>query len=127
VAIGDREGVREAPDIAASDITVLDLRSVRELGIVAVIDRTLAHLRASGLTDVWLHLDADVLSDAVMPAVDSRALDGLTYEELVPLVRGLLASGLIAGMELTIYDPDLDSDGALAARLVDNVVAALAP
>lgn len=41
-------------------------------------------------------------------------------------MRGLLGSGLVAGMEVTIYDPDLDPGGAMAGELVEHLVEALA-
>jgi arginase len=38
----------------------------------------------------------------------------------------LLASRLAAGMEVTIFDPDLDPDGKIASAFADDLVAALA-
>lgn len=126
VAIGNRESLRGTKDIGSTAITVLNLRDIRTIGAADVVERTVERLRAAGPLRTWLHLDADVLDSAVMPAVDSPQRGGLSYEALVTLVRGLLASGVIAGMELTIYDPDLDPDGSIAARFVDTIVAALA-
>jgi arginase len=53
-----------------------------------------------------------------MPAVDSPQADGLRYDELTALLKSLLASELVSGMEVTIFDPDLDADGHLARELV---------
>ena len=39
----------------------------------------------------------------------------------------LAASELAVGLQLTIFDPDLDPDGRLAAELTDTVVAGLGP
>jgi arginase len=72
----------------------------------------------------WIHLDADVLDDAVMPAVDSRQPDGLSYAELIELLRVLLGSDLAAGMQVTIFDPELDSTGEIADEFTSAVVAA---
>ena len=52
---------------------------------------------------------------------------GLTHQELVALLRVLTTSELATGMQLTIFDPDLDPDGRLAAELTDTVVAGLGP
>jgi arginase len=62
-----------------------------------------------------------------MPAVDAPEPGGLTHEELAALLRALTASELARGMQLTIFDPDLDPDGRLAAELTATVVAGLAP
>ena len=60
-----------------------------------------------------MHLDADVLDDRLMPAVDDRQPDGLSYAELGVLLAALLGSDQAVGMEVTIYDPTLDPDGRL--------------
>jgi arginase len=79
-------------------------------------------LRASGV-----HVDTDVLDPELMPAVDSPEPGGLTHQELATLLRTLTASELAMGAQLTIFDPDLDPDGRLAAELTDTVVAGLEP
>ena len=60
---------------------------------------------------------------SVLPAVDSPAPDGLTFEELAALLRELLA-GPAVGLHVTIYDPTLDADGSQARALTDCLVAA---
>jgi arginase len=46
---------------------------------------------------------------------------------LITLLRALAACDLAVGAEVTIFDPDLDPDGRLAAELTDTVVAGLEP
>jgi hypothetical protein len=41
--------------------------------------------------------------------------DGLSFEELAELLRGLLA-GPALGLQVTIFDPDLDPTAARRAR-----------
>jgi arginase len=65
-----------------------------------------------------------VLDDAIMPAVDSRQPDGLSYSELVELLRVLLDSQLAVGMEVTIFDPELDPTGEIADGFTDALVEA---
>jgi arginase len=59
-----------------------------------------------------------------MPAVDSRQPDGLSYAELIELLSVLLRSDLAVGMQVTIFDPELDSTGQIADELTSAVVAA---
>jgi arginase len=67
-----------------------------------------------------------VLEDEVVPAVDSPQPDGLGRKELTEILKVLLASRLAAGMEVTIFDPDLDPDGKIASAFADDLVDALA-
>ena len=62
-----------------------------------------------------------MLDDAVMPAVDSRQPGGLGWAELIGALRVLLGSGLAAGMDVTIYDPDLDPTGEISEGLVSTL------
>ena len=59
-----------------------------------------------------MHVDADVLDDAIMPAVDYRLPDGLSWEELTTAMRIAIKSHRVVGLEVTIYNPKLDPDGA---------------
>jgi arginase len=68
----------------------------------------------------WLHVDADVLD---LPAVDSPAPGGLAFEELSALLREL-APGAV-GVQVTVFDPDLDADGSQARALTDCLVGGL--
>jgi arginase len=53
-----------------------------------------------------------------MPAVDYRIPDGLRWDELVTILRTTVASGKALGIDVTIFNPKLDEDGAIARRLV---------
>ena len=70
------------------------------------------------------HLDADVLDDAVMPAVDYRP-GGLSWEELATILQVAVASGRAVGLNITIFNPELDGDGSIAAGFVDALVKGL--
>ena len=72
---------------------------------------------------MWLHLDADCLDDELMPAVDWRVGGGLSATEVVSLARPLVQRGLITGMDVTIYNPSLDSGDLAASRVLLGVVA----
>jgi len=60
-----------------------------------------------------------------MPAVDSPDPGGINHEQLRALLRPLLASPNCAGIDVGIFDPDLDPDGIYATELTDTLVAAL--
>lgn len=126
VALGERENDRETVDVLNTEIAVLDLAAVRKVGVAAAARRAVDRFERNKLDGFWIHLDADVLDDEVMPAVDSPQPDGLSRNELIEMLKVLLASRLAAGMEVTIFDPDLDPDGKIASAFADDLVAALA-
>ena len=51
---------------------------------------------------------------------------GLTWDQLTELLTAAVASGGCIGWSLAIYDPDQDSDGSDAARIVQLVQAVVA-
>jgi arginase len=109
-----------------STLSAIDLETVRERGVEEAGLAALARLtRENGPAGFWIHLDVDVLDDAIMPAVDYRLPDGLSWTELTTLLRTALLSGHVLGLDVTIFNPLLDSDGRLARDLVDALVAGL--
>jgi arginase len=117
-------GLREDdPELRASGIPVLDLAEIERRGPSAIAGQVLELLdRHPGF---WVHVDADVIDDALMPAVDSRVPGGLSYEALVQLLRPLLASPHALGVELTIYDPDRDPEGSVGRAFTAALAEAL--
>lgn len=98
-----------------------DLLTVRSMGARQALEAGLAQL-SPDLEGIWLHLDADVLDDAVMPAVDYRQPDGLHLDELSDVLRLALSSGRIFGMEITIFNPIMDTTGEVTRRFVDCLI-----
>ncbi|MDX8514424.1 arginase family protein [Mesorhizobium captivum] len=118
--IGERES-RDPdfawPDVNATAITRIDVFAARELGAVGVLEKTRAAL-ARADCPYWLHLDVDVLDQRVMPAVDSPGSPGIDPDDLVAILSPLAKDQRCIGMDMTIYDPDLDPSGELARMLV---------
>lgn len=121
VALGEREGDPETPDILETGIAVRDLATVRSMGPAEAAAWAAEKLGSGCVEGVWVHLDADVIDDAVMPAVDARQAGGLGWAELIEVLRVLLGSGLAVGMDVTIFDPDGDPTGEIAEGLVSTL------
>ena len=83
------------------------------------------HLSRHDLDGFWIHVDADCLDDAVMPAVDFRLPDGLSPEHLETVLQTALNRRKAVGIEVTIYNPALDPDGRAGKLLTDLLVGAL--
>lgn len=107
-------------DVRTSSINVFDLSEVKNIGIIQAVTQALNKL-SNELSGIWIHLDVDVLDDAIMPAVDYRIPDGLNFAELGELLKILFGSGRIVGMDITIFNPNLDRDGSIARRLVSSI------
>lgn len=122
VLIGRRDHAEPWYGHAALEASrVLDLpdRLVRERGSAATARTALDRLTRPGVVGYWIHVDADVLDPAVLPAVDSPVPGGLELDELAELLTPLVHDPRALGLELTIYDPQLDPDRTSVARLVD--------
>jgi arginase len=127
VAIGMRDadearayGSQALPD----EMLNFDLTAVRRLTPARVIEDALAHLRDRSAGGVWLHFDVDVLDDEIMPAVDYRQPGGLSWDEAETMI-GRAWSGGVVGMDVTIFNPRLDADGAIARSLAAMLARAL--
>jgi arginase len=119
VQIGEREASDPAfyRDIETTLIERTTVQALQAEGVKAAVERTRRRLEQRKIARAWLHVDLDVLDQAVMPAVDSPGSPGLTYAGLAALISGLMRSGRIAGVDFAIYDPDLDPDGRYAREL----------
>jgi arginase len=99
-----------------------DIALRKSRNIEALINRTLKQLKSKTVTVVdklWLHVDLDVLSTRSMPAVDYRQPGGINWNQLKKITKAIMSSGYIIGLNLTIYNPDMDPDGLFAKRIVN--------
>jgi arginase len=114
-------------DVRSTSIHLFELSAIRARGMTAVASDAIAVVARPDLAGFWLHLDADVLDDAVMPAVDYRQQGGLTPAELITLLRSAAANNQLGGVSVAIYNPMLDADGRAGPTLADCLVNGLAP
>ena len=99
-----------------------DLWGIRRLKIANAASLAINSLLKNRLDGIWIHLDADVLDDTIMPAVDYRLDDGLSYSDLSEVLKNLLATNHTVGMTITIFNPRLDLDGSIATKFVSSIV-----
>ena len=102
----------------------------RIIGLVVPADDVILHGGARAASRVraldgldrgyWIQVDVDVLDPMHMPAVDSPDPGGLAPDELIGLLAALAPHAW--GAAVTVFDPDLDPEGA-HARTVARVVA----
>ena len=112
------------PEARAAIAVLATVEEMRATGCASAAERALAAIPPD-VDGIWVHLDADVLDPSVMPAVDSPEPGGLQPAELVETLVPLLRDPRVAGLDLAIYDPDLDEPGDGARLLADILVEAL--
>jgi arginase len=113
----------QSQDVYREPMLVRSLAELRAAGIENAANHAAAFLAARQSKGVWLHFDADCLSDELMPAVDWRIQGGLEPDEAVALARPLVRSGLISGIDVTIYNPSLDTKDFRAGRTLLETIA----
>jgi arginase len=122
VQIGERES-RDPdfawPDISDTAINCIDVFEASRIGAACVLERVWDTLDAVLEQDFWVHLDVDVLDQAVMPAVDSPGSPGISPSDLVTILSPLVSDRRCAGMTVTDFDPELDPEGKYARTIVE--------
>ena len=111
-------------DIVRTGITRLTIQQILREGVPRTAARILARLSERRLERAWVHVDLDVLDEKVMNSVDSPGSPGLDFDQLSTLLRALIASGRIIGLDVCIYDPDLDRGHRFARPIVDCLAGA---
>jgi arginase len=121
--VGNREyDVSYEKPVVDSNVAYFPLNRLRENGLQHTVEQFLQMVAHHHLDGFFIHFDVDALDDRIMPAVDSRTEDGLSYNELSEILIPLLSNNKVVGMEITILDPDLDEDGIYTREFVNKMV-----
>jgi arginase len=108
-------------EIRSTRIGCFDLPSIQKSGMrktVANIKQFTKQIKTDGF---WIHFDTDVISDEENPAVDYRLAGGLSFEQCELLLNSFLQDHEAVGMSVTIFNPNLDKQGAVATRLTNLI------
>lgn len=123
-AYGTRDHLQDREFIETpypKELKRIDVTQAHALGVKGV-EQALTRVTKNELEGFWIHFDVDVLDDEIMPAVEYRMKDGLSYEELTRLLSAAFATGKVMGMTLTIYNPNLDPQRSIARKLVTTLL-----
>ncbi len=121
----EQSSIYGSQDVRNTSMHAFDLSYVKKLGIITASSLAIKSLLKNELDGFWIHLDADVLDDEVMPAVDYRLVDGLSFSDVSELLRVLISTRRAVGMTITIFNPHLDIDGSIANEFVLSIVSGL--
>jgi arginase len=121
VLLGPRdrgEVERDGMVSVGSRVIILDDAQLRAAGIEITMKRWLDQF-AHRPGRFWFHLDWDVLSSDEMPAVSYPQPGGLAWDEVEIIARAAVTADHLIGIDLTIYNPDLDPDRTIARKIVE--------
>jgi arginase len=108
--------------IVSRGVWAMSMEEWTDAGILAGLDRALAHLAGRGVTAVHISFDLDVLDPSALPGTGTKAPGGLTYREASQVLRRLHAwDGPVASLDVIELNPRLDPTGnstAIAAHLL---------
>jgi arginase len=132
-----------APVVAAGDAVVVGARDAEEVDDVGDLPQRLGvrvHHRDDVVADpagtgssvaadlgarsvpYWVHLDVDVLDEAVFPATDYLLPGGLDLDQLADVLRPLVEGSGSVGFSLGCYNPSKDPTGTYGDALADLLV-----
>jgi len=97
---------------------------IQRKGVVASARDAVAHLHAD-TREFVLHLDTDIIAQEEFPAVNVPGSGGLSFEEVRQALREVVSQKMLLGLDVAQYNPDRDTDGSGAQRLVALLVDAL--
>ena len=110
--------------VVLTDARALDPLERQLLESSAVVHRPRVEELATGpLPDgpLWVHFDADVVDPSESPAHRYPAPDGPSSEAVRTVFRRIAATGRLAAVSVSSWDPDLDGDGR-SRRLTMNLL-----
>jgi arginase len=113
-AHGADNGARDVLD--ASAVGHVSTAQVRALGASEALGLTLNRLARRGVTQIYLHLDVDVLDADFAPANEYASRDGLAPEQLSSCVHAILEHFPVAAATVASYDPGVDPEGRVQGQ-----------
>ena len=121
----DRLDPPEQEFLSRSPMRHIYAADIQSKGGSAAAQDGLSYLHADA-HEFILHLDTDVIAAEEFPAVNMPANGGLRLDEVRSALGEVAKHKNLLGLDVAQYNPDKDSDGSGAKKLVDLLVDALA-
>jgi arginase len=109
-----------APQLAvyrAAGLFDADVAAIRRDGPTTTSKAALEHVHRV-TRRIWMHVDLDVLDQAVFPATDYLMSGGLDWDELVELLRPVATDPGLVGWSISCYNPEKDPGGSDGRAIV---------
>jgi arginase len=105
--VGVHSGDEHLEELASNGICVTNSKQV-EARDAALIGRELLTTVTANTEGCWVHFHVEVVDAGEIPAVDCPDIDGPPFSTVCNLLKPIVASPRFVGIDVTIYDPDLD-------------------
>jgi len=106
--------------VSKSGLTVYDMRTIDERGMLAVMNEALATVAARG-GHLHVSFDVDFLDPTIAPGVGTTVFGGPTYRESQLAMEMIFDTGLLASLDIMELNPALDLRNQSAELLVELV------
>jgi len=110
--------------LSRSPLRHVKATDIQARGAAASVADALNHLHADSREFV-LHLDLDVIAQEEFPAVVVPGSGGLSLEDVRAALKEILRHKNLVGLDIAQYNPDKDTNGDGAKKLVDLLVESL--
>ena len=117
----DRVDPPEQEFLSKSPLRYVYAADIQKKGAATSASDALAHLHAAS-RDFILHVDTDIIAQEEFPAVNVPGSGGLSFEEVRQSLREVLSQKTLLGFDVAQYNPDRDTDGSSAQKLIDLLV-----
>ena len=110
--------------LSRSPLRHVNASDIQARGAAASATDALNHLHADSREFV-LHLDLDVIAQEEFPPVVVPGSGGLIFEDVRAALKEILRHKNLVGLDIAQYNPDKDTNGDGARKLVDLLVESL--
>ena len=110
--------------LSRSPLRHVNASDIQARGAAASATDALNHLHADSREFV-LHLDLDVIAQEEFPPVVVPGSGGLSFEDVRAALKEILRHKNLVGLDIAQYNPDKDTNGDAARKLVDLLVESL--
>jgi arginase len=120
----ERVDAPEQDFLNKSPMRRISAAEVKAKGAAEAARATLTQMHADA-RQVVLHIDTDVIAQEEFPGVNVPGSGGLGFEDVRGALIEFIKNPNLLGLDVAQYNPDRDSDGSGAKKLVDLLVEAL--
>lgn len=119
--IGARSVDRDERKLLASrGVSVLDMRRIDEMGVVALMRGVIDKVKQAG-GHLHVSIDVDAMDPSIAPGGGTLVPGGLSYREAHLIMEMLCESGAVGSVDIVELNPFLDHGGKSATLLVDLI------
>lgn len=112
----------------ATGINHFTMSFIQQRGMKAIVNDIVNKLKDDGIEKIHLSFDLDALSTDVTTAYNCPIEKGITHDEVILFFSLLFATGKVCSMDITEYNPSLDTDKSgitILKEIVDTITDAL--